>query len=141
VHAIQALTELVGEMVFDVDLGSAWKRPIARVMVLAFGLLVLSGVGLAGAMDAGIVDVTPVLAWLMHLPLALRVIVYVVVGVPVGLGTALYVVLEIADLVGLLASPFEWLGRREADHSLPSDVRDRRGRVRRRGGQVGRVVR
>ncbi len=80
-------------------------------MVVAFGLLVLCGVGLGIATDAGIVEVTPVLHWLKHLPRAIRVLAYVIVGVPIGLGVALYVVLEMADLIGFVTSPIVWLGR------------------------------
>ena len=85
---------------------------IGRVVAIAFGLLVLAGVGLAIADDAGIVDLMLIPRWLGQLPLAVRVIAYVVVGVPVGLGIALYVVLETAEMLGFEGRPFTWRGRR-----------------------------
>jgi len=88
------------------------KPSVGRGVAVAFALLVLAGVGLAIADDAGIVDLMQVPRWLGHLPLAVRVIAYVVVGVPVGLGIALYMVLETAEMLGFVWRPFTWRGRR-----------------------------
>jgi hypothetical protein len=84
-------------------------RPLAvRAVSPAFGLLVLVGLGLALAMEAG-VDVAPVLRWLTHLPLALRLIIYAIIGVPVALGMTLYGVLQIAEFLHVVSRPFVWL--------------------------------
>jgi hypothetical protein len=53
------------------------KPPIRRAIVLILGLLVVGGVGLGIAMEAGIIEPTRVLRWLAHFPLALRLVVYV----------------------------------------------------------------
>jgi hypothetical protein len=75
-------------------------------MVIVVGLLVLLGVCLGIAMDARIVDVVPLLAYVRHLPAPVRVVVYVLVGVPVGVGVVLYMFIELADFVGFVSRPF-----------------------------------
>lgn len=93
-------------------MATLWRPTISRAIVFAFGTLVVVGVGLAIAMDAGIIEPMPILRWVERFPLAPRLVVYVVVGVPVGIGIALYVLLEMADLAGFLTSRFPWRRRR-----------------------------
>ena len=88
------------------------KPFIGRSLAVSFAVLVVAGVALAIADDAGIVDLTQVPRWLGQLPLTVRVVAYVVVGVPVGLGIALYVVLETAEMLGFGGRPFTRRGRR-----------------------------
>jgi hypothetical protein len=84
---------------------------LSRILIITFVALVLAGFGVGFALDVGILPVTPVVLWLHHLPAVARVLIYVVVGVPVAIGVALYLPLELADMANFASSPFRWPGR------------------------------
>lgn len=82
--------------------------------VIALGLaalvaLVLGGFILGGYLDATDATAIPGVSQLKQLPKPVRVVIEVVIGIPIAFGFALYVILETADLLSFLSTPFRMI--------------------------------
>ncbi|HCG00128.1 MAG TPA: hypothetical protein DEV93_06240 [Chloroflexi bacterium] len=80
-------------------------RRFVGLAIAALVALVVVGFILGGFLDATGASSIPGLAWLMHQPKPLRIVIELVIGVPIAFGMALYVILESVDLLWFLSTP------------------------------------
>jgi len=80
-------------------------RRFVGLAIAALVALVVVGFILGGFLDATGASSIPGLAWLMHQPKPLRIVIELVIGVPIAFGMALYVILETVDLLWFLSTP------------------------------------
>jgi hypothetical protein len=84
-------------------------RKFVTIGFAAMVALVVVGFTLGGYLDAPGASSIPGFHWLMHQPLAVRVVIELGIGVPIAFGIAMYVVLETADLLWFLSTPIRKL--------------------------------
>jgi len=87
---------------------SSWRK-VVGIGFAALVALVVAGFIVGGYLDATGASSIPGLAWLIHQPQPLRIVIELVVGVPIVFGIALYIVLETMDLLWFLSTPIRKL--------------------------------
>jgi hypothetical protein len=84
-------------------------RKFLGIGVAALIALVVAGFILGGYLDATGSPSIPGMTWLIHQPQPLRLVIELVIGVPIAVGIALYVVLETVELLWFLSTPIRKL--------------------------------